>query len=426
MDIRSKLGIYNDAGKRTIGGNDARNDSDKSVTGQQDKPLPSLPGEIIYNDDGQIFLLENRYPVSYLYGGCRLGDAFEIKPEILEQLNGTTSTSFKRSAPAGFPRADRFLYLDTETTGLSGGTGTVAFLVGIGFFNEDEFVVRQYFMRDYDEEPAMLRELNTLLSSFDGLVTFNGRSFDWNLLNTRFIQNRIKPAVREPVNIDLLFPARRIWSLKLESCRLSSLEENVLDEHRIDDIPGAFIPAVYFKYLEDGDTTDIKRVLSHNEFDILSMVALLVRMAVLLETPQLDSPGYELMGVGKILQACGNMAFTADTLYVECFEACSRSDIYSVKAAAIKHLTNIYKRNGEYEKAMGHWQAMVEDSNGLFNLAPMVEMAKYYEHKEKNIIKALEIVDCAICSAAEAGLTRGREFAELRRRQERLRMKASS
>jgi pentatricopeptide repeat protein len=273
-------------------------------------------------------------------------------------------------------------------------------------------------MRDYDEEPAMLRELNTLLESSVGLVTFNGRSFDWNLLYTRFVQNRIKPVVKEPINIDLLFPARRIWSLSLESCRLASLEENVLEEYRTDDIPGAMIPAVYFDYLSSGDTSEITRVIRHNELDILSMVALMTRMSSMLENPKLDSPCFELLGVGRILNIHGNQRFEA------CYEACAKSENYSVKAMASKQLSDFYKKAGNYEKALEYWKDMAESANGFF-LDPLVEMAKYYEHREKNYIKALEIVECAMSAISEAGLTRGREFLELRKRQQRLTQKAS-
>jgi tetratricopeptide (TPR) repeat protein len=294
----------------------------------------------------------------------------------------------------------------------------VAFLIGTGFFDRRGFVVRQYFMRDYDEEPAMLRELNLLLKSFEGLVTFNGRSFDWNILSSRFIFNRIKPALPNPVNLDLLFPARRIWSLKLESCSLSSLEENILGEIRTGDIPGALIPQIYFRYLEDGCTDEIKKVIKHNESDILSMVSLLVKMADMIENPRLDCPGYELYGIGRILES-----EPGSSSHIMCYEACAETDIYTVKAAAAKRLAGIYKKKGDYENALRHWQEMAENS-AAFDLEPMIEMAKYYEHKAKDISKAAEIVDRAIQSAVRRGMTGGRIFADLKKRRDRLKRKA--
>lgn len=400
---------------RNNGGYPSSSDNSLSDSGKANYRRPGfdLPGEVISNEDGSIFMMGNRYPLSYLYGGCRLGDALNIRPDCLRSLNGTGVTM-----ESAVPCASKLLFLDIETTGLSGGTGTVAFLVGAGYFDGDSFVVRQYLMRDYDEEPAMLRELNCLFGSFDGLVTFNGRSFDWNILQGRFTFNRIKPALYDPVNLDLLFPARKVWGLKLESCSLSSLEENILGEGRIDDIPGVLIPQVYFRYLEDGCTDQLRRVVTHNELDILSMVALLVKMATMIENPQLHKPGYELYGIGRILESETN-SFT----HVQCFEACTETDIYTVKAAAVKRLTVIYKKSGDYEKALKHWQKMAEISGG-YCLEPLVEMAKYYEHKAKDIKKAIEIVDKAIQLAVQRGMTGSRAFGDLVKRQQRLKKKS--
>ncbi|NJD04591.1 MAG: hypothetical protein FIA99_18800, partial [Ruminiclostridium sp.] len=247
------------------------------------------------------------------------------------------------------------------------------------------------------------------------LVTFNGKSFDWNLLQGRFISNRIRPSSSSPVHIDLLFPSRRIWGLKLESCRLSSLEENILDEKRTDDIPGSMIPAVYFKYLEDRDATDIRKVIKHNRLDILSMVSLLSKISAMLENPFKESScEQELLGMGRIFQKNGEQ----DNV-VKCYEICARSGSFPVKAAAVKQLTRIYKKSGDYAKALEHWKSMVEGSSG-FNLLPMVEMAKYYEHKEKNAGKALEIIERAVEMSLQAGLREEARFLELRKRHDRL------
>ena len=294
----------------------------------------------------------------------------------------------------------------------------MAFLVGVGYFEEDFFVVRQFFMRDYNEEAAMLLELNSLLAKFRGLVTFNGKSFDWNLLQGRFISNRIRTALSSPIHIDLLFPSRRIWGLKLESCRLSSLEENILGEIRTDDIPGIMIPSVYFKYLGDRDATDIRRVIRHNELDILSMVSLLSKISAMLEDPFSGSScEQELLGMGKIFQKSGE-----EDSFIHCYEFCARSENYPVKAAAVKHLTGIYKKSGNYTKALEHWENMMNGSSG-FNLFPMIEMAMYYEHKEKNVGKALEIIEKAVEMSLQAGLMEEACFSELRKRHERLKKK---
>ncbi len=402
MDLRSKLGLY-------------KENSIKKASCEAAESLDTIrdfiPGAVCCNEAGAFYCVETRYPVSSVHGGCRLESALRISGQSLLRLCPDDGT--------GALAAEKLLFLDTETTGLSGGAGTVAFLVGVGYFQEDSFRIRQFFMRDYNEEAAMLLELNRLLPEFEGLVTFNGKAFDWNLLQGRFISNRIRPALSSPVHIDLLFPSRRIWGLKLESCRLSSLEENVLGEKRTDDIPGSMIPAVYFKYLEDRDATDIRKVVKHNELDILSMVSLLSKITAMLENPVSESScEQELLGLGKIFQKNGEQ----DSV-IHCYEFCARSENFTVKAAAVKQLTGIYKRSGNYAKALKHWEAMLKGSSGFY-LFPMIEMAMYYEHKEKNAARALEIIEKAMELSLQANLRDKACFAELKKRHDRLKKKA--
>lgn len=400
MDIRSKLGLYKDN----------LNSKPAAVpkTGRDVQDI--IPGRILSNELGAFYTVEGAYPSSALHGGCRLGEALEVSPEMLSMLSSS-----------GLPAPmEKMVFLDTETTGLSGGAGTVAFLIGTGRFEGGDFVVRQYLMRDYDEETPMLQELNGLLADCSALVTFNGRAFDWNLLQGRFVANRLRPALKEPVHFDLLYPSRRIWGLKFESCRLSSLEENILGIARHDDIPGAMIPGVYFKYLEDRNASELKRVIKHNEMDILSMVSLLTRIAAMLEDPLVQADGgHELLGIGRIYQSKGDYEMMEN-----CLETCSRSDIPGIRTSAVKSLAHMYKRSGRYDKALGYWREMVSGP-GSYNIFPYVELAMYYEHREKDYETALEYVEKAIHLSLQAGITEGRQFPELRKRQERLKRKAA-
>lgn len=399
MDLRSKLGLYKE--------NNTRPEEKKAGTGAE----KVFPGSIVCeNEEGSYLLLEQRFPVSYIYGGYGLGEALLASFSSVQKLACTDSVT---ASPADL------LFLDTETTGLSGGTGTVAFLIGTGYFEENSFVMRQYFMRDYDEEPAVLKALNESLSRFKGLITFNGKSFDWNLLQSRYTFNRMKPHKRDPFNLDLLFPARRIWGLKLESCSLTSLEENILSEFRAGDIPGALIPSIYFKYLEDRETSDIIKVIKHNELDILAMVALIRKMSLMLEMPFSEEHGdYERLGLGKIFEFCGELDNSID-----CFESCSRSDSITVRSASVKKLTKYYKKNGDFEKALAHWQQTSGEQGGL-SLFSLVEMAKYYEHREKDISKAMCIVEKALEMCRKTGLDNKSCRDDLVKRRERLKRKA--
>lgn len=400
QDLKSKLALYknNQANKPVQPGN----------TGCDIHDI--LEGAVCSNDDGSCFVIENYYPLTYLHGGYSLGDALGISMLSLKRVFSELTHDIN---------IHNVLFLDTETTGLSGGTGTVAFLVGTGFFKNDAFVLRQYFMRDYNEEPALLRALNELLASYKGLVTFNGKAFDWNLLQARFTFNRFRPSLKNPVHIDLLFPSRRIWKLKLESCRLASLEENILGEHRIDDIPGAMIPGIYFKYLDDRDAAEIKTVIKHNELDILSMVSLMTRISCILENPIAETDGgHELFGAGRIFENSGEY-----DVVVGCFEACMKSGSFQVKEAAAKRLSDIYKRSRNYGKAVKHWESMLSNS-GTSSIFSMIELAKYYEHKEKNLFKALELVEKAIQISSKLGYRNNIYYPELKKRLDRLRKKA--
>ncbi len=400
MDLRSKLGLY-----REGIGKSPEPQHQKSGCDVDDM----IPGVIQTNEYGCFYLIERRYSPSFFHGGYKLGDALKVEDNVITALGGEDCKEL---------RADQLLYLDTETTGLSGGAGTVAFLVGVGFFEKDAFIVRQYFMRDYNEEAAMMSGLQQLFAGYKGFVTFNGKAFDINLLQSRFISNRFRPSFKELPNLDLLYPSRRVWGLKLDSCRLSSLEENILGLYRDDDIPGAQIPSVYFNYVESRDAIDIKRVISHNELDILSMVSLLSRLSSMMNNPLSQTDGeLELLGMGRFFELCGK---TDDML--RCFEACTESELFSVRMHAVRRLTGVYKKRGSYKQALEHWKA-VDAENPEFELFHLIEMAKYYEHKAKDPVQALQIVEKALKNCLRMGLTGSRQLEELKKRRDRLKRK---
>ncbi|HEX2522413.1 MAG TPA: ribonuclease H-like domain-containing protein, partial [Terriglobia bacterium] len=171
------------------------------------------------------------------------------------------------------------VFLDTETTGLSGGTGTVAFLVGVGRWSASGFTVEQYWMRDYNEERAVLLALRESLEDAEVLVTFNGKAFDIPLLQSRFVLARQRWPLAGAVHLDLLHPARRIWKLRLGVCSLANLESQILGIERENDIPGHLIPQVYFRYVRTRNPQGIGSILRHNRQDIETLARLALRMA---------------------------------------------------------------------------------------------------------------------------------------------------
>ncbi|MDR3119776.1 MAG: ribonuclease H-like domain-containing protein [Clostridiales bacterium] len=310
------------------------------------------------------------------------------------------------------------LFLDTETTGLSGGAGTVAFLIGVGYFCGDGgFLVKQYLMRDFDEEPAMLQNLALELKARGALVTYNGKAFDMNLLASRFIMNGARlPA--SGCHLDLLHVARRVWRECLENCRLVTLEESVLAERREGDIPGSLIPQVYFDYLENRERDLLDRVLLHNRLDILAMAAVIKYISDLaanaasaapravgaVAAPESASAAQaafampravggrrwgELLGLAGLFESIGNVE-----LAERCLGLCVERGGASIVRRALARLANLKKRENDYETAIRCWRRLLTFSP-VVGLYPYIELAKYFEHKARDPETAKEYADQA-------------------------------
>ena len=283
--------------------------------------------------------------------------------------------------------AEQILFLDTETTGLAGGTGTLPFLVGIGYFTETGFTVKQYLMRDYDEEPAVLDEITNELSRFPAISTYNGKRFDIPLLESRYLLNRKRINFSDFAHLDLLYPARRLWSLCLPDCSLSTVEKQILGKSRGEDVPGEQIPYIYFDFLRGIRVQRMRPVMLHNENDIFSLAMLAARTCQIFRDPFKEFTfGGELIGLarndlaaGEIEKACQIFEFAITSGKLE-DELCTITR---------KHLSLLYKRLSLWEKATELWKPMADDSNHF----ALLELAKYYEHKERNFSKALEMTE---------------------------------
>src|SRR5512135_2160551 len=233
-----------------------------------------IDGEIVETDYGPLFVHLERYAPDYVHGAYPLGELLNQSRQVAGRLAAQPARDDEEID------LSKTVFIDTETTGLAGGTGTLAFLIGAGAFEDDgSFVVRQFFLRSPAEEPAALLYLSEWLDQFESIVSFNGRGFDLPILQTRFTLQRLRPRILNAPHLDLLTPARRVWRGRLESCSLKSLEYYVLDVHRDQtDIDGALIPQLYIDYQHTGDASEMPRVLYHNAYDILSMVTLATRL----------------------------------------------------------------------------------------------------------------------------------------------------
>ncbi len=244
------------------------------------------------------------------------------------------------------------LFLDTETTGLAGGTGTVAFLIGLGWFEGDAFVTRQLFARDYGEERATLLALRELLGEKHFLVSFNGKAFDANLLAARFIMNRLPDPLAGLPHLDLLHPARRLLRHRLADRRLGALETALLGFEREGDVPGSEIPQRYFDWLRRRDGRLMADVFEHNRIDILSLAALAAHLAELIDPGGENArchPGDRLAAARLFLaRECPDEAVRLLDPLVGCAAPETARD-------AARELSLHYKRQGQWPAAAAVW-----------------------------------------------------------------------
>jgi uncharacterized protein len=359
---------------------------------------------------GEFFCARQAFPFGRPYGKLRIGDISTAELSPLEIFLAGTA----------LPEAARLAYLDTETTGLAGGTGTCAFLIGVGTIEGRQFAVRQFFLRDYPEEKAVLAALAEHLAPCEGLVTYNGKAFDVPLLETRYALARMKSPFGRMVHLDLLHPARRLWKLRLESCKLTHLEKEVLGIGRDGDVEGSEIPGIYFDYLRTGDARGLGPVFYHNALDIMTLAALTTELArVVREGAETIAPGIDLFSLSRIFERAG----AAEKSLSACQRALDAGLPQTIETRALWHLAAWHKRRREYELAAPLWQEVTR-REAPFSIQALEELAIYYEHRRRDLPAAL--------AATQTALDRLREspafiahHQRVSSRQQRLRKKAA-
>lgn len=425
MNLRERLRLLKAAGAARAAREQAAAPAAPAVAPPPAAPQPAslcegLEGELVATEAGPAFRLEHRYPLAWRRGPLPLGWALRL-PAGVWSLVGSVPPAFD-------PR--RAVFIDTETTGLAGGTGTYAFLVGLGFYEGDEFVVRQYFLRDYPEEDAMLTAIATDLAPFAYLVSFNGKSFDWPLLETRFRMARRRPPMSGAPHLDLLHPARRIWRARLGGCSLQDLERAILGVVRKGDVPGSRIPALYFDYLRSGDAAPLVQVVEHNRLDILSLAVLAGWMGQMVADPLGPTPDGELL--------CGDDLFQLGRLFEDrgrlgealtCYEGARQRGVSAVTETALfRRLSFAYKRARAHPQAVAIWEQMI--AGGGLALFPYIELAKYHEHvtRRYDLAESLTVRALAVVERRRSlgGAGAQREYLEVQHRLRRLRRKLGS
>jgi hypothetical protein len=341
---------------------------------------------------GETYVVEARYPFGQSHGRARL-DLQAPRSVLAEWAREPRLTELSPTD---------FAFLDTETTGLSGGVGTYAFLVGVARFETDGLHLAQFFMRDPSQESGLLAALEEFLAPCQAIITFNGKAFDAPLLMTRYLAHGWRPPLQGLAHVDLLHLARRIWRDRLPSRTLGMLEAHILGAGRSEeDIPGWMIPEIYFRYLQTGDVEPLKGVFYHNAMDVLSLVALLEHLSWLLDDPQGrgGEHGVDLIALGKLYEDLGNQAAAA-RLYAHGLaheDARSEHMPRAARLRGLRRLANMHKRQGEWQQAIHLWEQAAGDQD----LEAHIELAKCHEHTLRDFAAAVQWTQAAITLIVE-------------------------
>lgn len=346
-------------------------------------------GAVVSNEFGEHFEMERFYPAHRPHGSADVGALSELPDDFFDVLSeGAVPTI----------RPERLAFLDTETTGLAGGTGTYAFLIGVGRIERDGFHVRQFFMREYAEERSLLAALNQHLDGFEALVTYNGRAYDQPLLETRYRITRHKPPFARLAHLDLLYGARRLWKLRLENCRLVQLEQQILGVEREGDLPGDLIPYVYFEYLRSHEARRLVPIFHHNAMDILSLACLTAIVPAAFRNTDPESlaragvrRGEELAGIGRWLLSAAQPDRAIDLLK----RAVETGLPDRLLFRTLWDIALLEKKLGRPCAALQVLTELAGCRND-HRVPALEELAKYYEHEEKNYVLALEFTRQAL------------------------------
>jgi uncharacterized protein YprB with RNaseH-like and TPR domain len=350
--------------------------------GPSESPAPAF--EPLEREPIQFF--ENPYPLDVRYGKITLSTGLDIKGDVLAWL----------SKEAEFESLDlsTALFIDLETTGLSGGSGVMPFLVGMGYYRDDKFYVSQYFLGEMAEEERMIQELGQFFSemNFQSVVSYNGKGFDIPLLETRFILHRQPFRLSELPHLDFLYSARSLWRHKHENCRLFHLAREVVNADRAEDIPSAEIPWRYFQYLNTGNFELIEPILYHNQEDILSLLGVVVSGALVFS--EKGEKGFvdamDLYGAGKVMEKVGEVEKSLD-FFQKALDG-ELSDEITLEAK--KKISYHFKKNQDWERAVMMWKEMTSaETASMSQLLSFRELAMYLEHKEKKFDEARGVAE---------------------------------
>lgn len=369
--------------------------------------LPPLEGaHWCETPHGPIVAIDREYGPGFRHGAAVVGEMAGWNREALAVLDRRLDLPDGPGGSGPGAASASPVFVDLETTGLSGGAGTVAFLVGCGRFEDGAFRTRQFFLQGFGAERALLHAVGEFLEGAPLIVTYNGRTFDLPVLETRWLFHRLPPALAGVPHLDMLPPARRLWRSvgegADEGCRLVALEARLHGVSRAGDVPAFEIPRRYFAYVRHGDASGLPAVLEHNRLDLLSLAALLARgQRLVLEGAAAAADAAECLAVGRLLDERG-LAGRAEA----CFRrvAADRFAPHPAREQALVSLARLLRRQRRFGEAAEAWRAIVR---GAIGRSPAVReaieaLAIHHEHRDRNLQAARALALEALAAERDA------------------------
>jgi len=370
-----------------------------------DRVADVLGGRVVTNGFGRALVVDRRYESDRFHGSRRVGDCAVPDGEQLRLLDPALPAA-ECAAAQHADYAEKTVFVDLETTGLSGGAGTVAFLVGCGWFDLGAFQVRQFLLTSYASERALLAAVADCFSDMTLLVTYNGKTFDVPVMETRWLFHRMPLPLESVRHFDMLHPARRLWRTREDGvlddgggCRLGTLERVLCGVNRVGDVPGMEIPARYFRFLRSGDARPLEPVLEHNRLDLISLAAVTAHAVQLAETGSgACRDAAEALALGKVYEraGCGARALA-------CYEraVADPSAHIDLVAEALYRCGLRLRRDRRFIEAAAVWRRILELKHGRYGrrstlLAPLQQfaieaLAIHHEHRERDYEGAREL-----------------------------------
>src|SRR4051812_23689036 len=371
-----------------------------------------LGGRVAETTFGQCLVIDRRYEADRFHGTIRVGDCDLDDCAPLAILD----PSLHPFVSSPIRTLNRTVFIDLETTGLSGGAGTLAFLVGCGYFDLGAFQVRQFLLTSHAAERALLTAVAEFFDGADLIVTYNGKTFDVPVMETRWMFHRLRMPLSDVAHFDMLHPARRLWrsragaggDIEEAGCRLSTLEHTLFEVARVGDVPGFEIPGRFFNFIRSGDPRPLEPVLEHNRLDLVSLAAVMARAVQLARDGHTSCrDGAEALALGRVFERAGDMDRAA-----ECYTSAIDSPQPEVKGEALYRRALRLRRDRRFAEAAASWRAIVEltEPRGIRRLARLADLRQFatealaihHEHRERDLDGARELALFALQEAAGA------------------------